>query len=88
MSHAAPQTAAIVGGAISGFLILAIAVVVTIVALLRFCCGLPARTRVQYVHIEQIQVSAIIIISRCSSVHAGSPSVHWMYQPAPMRLMS
>ena len=57
MSRAAPQTAAIVGGVISGLLILAIIVAVTIiavVALLRLRCGLPARTPVQYVHIVQI----------------------------------
>ena len=57
MSHAAPQTAAIVGGVISSLLILAIIVAVTIiavVALLRLRCGLPARTPVQCVHIVQI----------------------------------
>ena len=74
---AAPQTdntAAIVGGVTSGVLIFTLIVAVTIiavVALLRLRCGLPASTPVQYVHIVQIQVSAIIIISLCSSVQGA-----------------
>ena len=59
---AAPQTdntAAIVGGVTSGVLIFTLIVAMTIiavVALLRFRCGLPARTSVQYVHNVQIMV--------------------------------
>ena len=59
-------TAAIVIGATAMVLIVAITIIIVVVVLLRFRCGLPARTPVQYVHIVQIWVSAII--SLCSSV--------------------
>ena len=57
LSVAASQTdntVGIVGGVASGVLIFTVIVAVMIMALLKFCCGLPARTPVQYVYIVQI----------------------------------
>ena len=67
------NTAAVVGGVTAIVVTIAVATIVVVV-LLRLHCGLPARTPVQYVHIVQIQVSAITIISLFSSVQGAHQS--------------
>ena len=69
------ETAAVVGGVTVAVIVTVAVTVIVVVALFRLCCGLPARTAVQYVPIALMYM----YVSQCyQSVFlcTGGPSVH------------
>ena len=71
------ETAAVIGGVTVAVIVTVAVTMIVVVALFRLCCGLPARTPVQYVHI--VLMYMYMYVSQCyQSVFlcTGGPSVH------------